>query len=65
MELNCLHFNFGPLFLGWPFDIFSFSFFFKFIYWLHWVFIAALRLSLVAVQELLIAVASLAAELRL
>ena len=27
MELNCLHFNFGPLFLGWPFDIFSFFFF--------------------------------------
>ena len=48
-----------------------YTFFKKNLFWLHWVFVAALRLSLVAVSEgyslaevhrLLIAVASLVAE---
>ena len=37
----------------------------KFYFWLHWVFMAVLRLSLVEVRRLLIEVAPLAAELRL
>ena len=35
-----------------------------FFFWLHWVFVAVYRLSLVAVQRLLIAGASLVASLR-
>ena len=36
-----------------------------FIFWVHWVFVAACRLSLVVASRLLIAVASLVAEDRL
>ena len=39
----------------------SFLFLF-FFFWLHWVFVAAHGLSLIAVPELLIAVASVVAE---
>ena len=44
-----------------------FPFFFKYnfmhyLFWLHWVFVAACRLSSIAVLELLIVVASLVAE---
>ena len=52
-----------PLFLGHFF--FSGSLFFFLFIWLCWVFIAAHRLSLVAVHGLLIAVASLVADHRL
>ena len=44
-------------------EVLFFKLFILFIYfWLHWVFVAAHRLSLVAVCGLLIVVASLVAE---
>ena len=45
------------VFFGFWFLVYLFIYF-----WLHWVFIAAHRLSLVAAHGLLIAVASLVAE---
>ena len=41
---------------------FIFINFYLFIFWLHWVFVAARGLSLVAARGFLIAVASLVAE---
>ena len=61
---------YGLLPLSWGFLrswVLAFIYFLKFIYlfvcfWLHWVFVAARGLSLVAARGFLIAVASLVAE---